>query len=156
MANATPGERASWPQLTINYVGHRQKWFLASLERGSCVPLLTSRQWCQLTEFGQEVNKIRERLAQPWSLAEQMCPPPPPFKASGNLLPAHNTPASFTAGTRIPTEREEGRQGQKTSVFHSELIRSMTRLWVSPKESIIVKNRETGGVRPALMITVNC
>lgn len=111
MSNATPGERASWPQLAINYGGHRWKWFLASLEKGSCVPLFTSLQWCQLVEFGQEVNKIRERLAQPWSLAELMWPPPL-FKASGNPLPADNVPASFTAGTMIPTERKEGGGGR--------------------------------------------
>lgn len=129
MANSTPGERAS--NRNSPSLGPPMKIiFLAPLEKSSCVPHITSVM--STIGLGQEVNKVRERLAHLDVPAELMRPLPlPPFKASGSLLPAHSTPCFIHTETRIPAEGSwrGGEKKQNTSVFRRELIRYMTRLW---------------------------
>lgn len=106
------GERAPRPQLAI--MGPPMKMIFWHHFKGALVSLYFHITSVMSTNgLGQEVNKVRERLAHVDVPAELMRQPAPPLKASGNPLPAHRTPR-FTQGRGF---QQGGREKTKNICF---------------------------------------
>lgn len=119
------GERAPRPQLAI--MGPPMKMIFWHHFKGALVSLyfhITSEM--STNGLGQEVNKVRERLAHLDVPAELMRQPAPP---RSKPVVTRYLPTGRLASHRDEDSSKGGEKKQKTSVFRRELIRYMTRLW---------------------------